>query len=563
MAFKASFWAALGAGLGIAICTPAQAADAFEDCNGASFYTAVTGSIELPGFQCEELGRRTMTANGQSFQIRVLKDKRTNLEQVQQYAEEILIAAEKSYAVYGDLHPSLKFKNASFVIMDPNLPWPTKTLGIAVRSSQNECVVRMFSTSSDNFPYGGAPLFQQTVAHEAFHCVQYATYPSQTDLMASVWWLEPTAELASHLVYPLPQRMKAIARGFEKLTKTYPLTQLTYEGVVFMNWLYARDPAKMFDLMAAMPAEQDGEDAQTAAFVSFIGEDDLQSFARDWVDGKIPSVAGGMLPAPNPPQMAFQVEDDAEMLLSSPGLAMQFDAVSIRKGEYMPLEFDGGTIAVSQRKRDASDWGGLPDKVGPEDCEGTDERLIVRMPTDDSNAGMRIQFKKTAPCEECVNSKERDKCLIGHWQLNEETMLTFLRARSEDGATYFPVLGTMVLVYDANGDSHLVAEGVTISAMQKSPPYLDALLKVEMNGIDSGNWSAEGGKVTYCPKDTSITYTTTIEVPGVAKTVRTIDGVMQTSVFSYQCSAGELHMTYTGPLDLGDGAPRWSFKRVK
>ncbi len=553
---------ALGAALAGSAGT-ARAEGGFEDCQGQSFFHAISDGLPMPGFDCEELDRRSFTANGQAFEVRVLKDKKTDLQQVQQYAGEILNAAEQSYAVYGGLDASLKFRNVSIVIMDPNLPWPTKALGIAVKSAQGECAVRMFSVATDNFPYGGAPLFQQTVAHELFHCVQYATYPKETDLESSVWWLEATAELASHLVYPLPQRMQAIAWGFEKLTKTRPLTQLTYEAVVFMDWLYGRDPSKLFELMAAMPDEDDGEEAQQRAFLGFIGEEDLQQFARDWVDGKIPMPSGGMLAAPKPPPTSLQVEDDTEMTLNGPVLAMQLDAVSIRKGEYMPLEFDGGAISVYQRKRDEQAWDRLPEQIGPDDCKGSDERLLVRMPTEESNAKLRVQFKKTKPCEECVNSDVRDKCLVGKWQMDAATLLTFLRNKDDSDSEFQWVDGTLVLVYEANGDTHLVAEGLEISGSQKADPYPESSVKVEMNGVDAGTWSAESGQITYCPKESSIDYKTTIEVPGVTRSERTIEGVMQTSIFSYQCSGETLDMTYAGPLELGADAPRWHFTRIK
>ena len=92
---------------------------------------------------------------------------------------------------------------------------------------------------------------------------------------------------------------------------------------------------------------------------------------------------------------------------------------------------------------------------------------------------------------------------------------------------------------------------------------LVASQKVEMNGVDAGTWSAESGQITYCPKESSIDYKTTIEVPGVTRSERTIEGVMPTSIFSYQCSGETLDMTYAGPLELGADAPRWHFTRIK
>ena len=542
----------------------ARADEAFEDCNGAAFVAAVNDVVEMPNFECEELERRTLTVNGQVVNVRVIKDKKTNPQLVQQQAAEVLSVAEQAYAVFGGLDQSLRFKNVSFIVMDPMIQWPSNTMGAATDTPTGECTVRMFASNSDNSPYsGGMQLFQLTVAHELFHCVQFATYPKQLTMQSSIWWFESGAELASHLVFPTPGRMEAIAKGFAKFTRVKPLTQMAYEDLVLMSWLYARDPARVFAVMSAMPTEEDGEAAQQKRLLTQVSAEELQVFAQDWVDGKIPMPGGaGMFAAPELPQ-AMQIETDTEMTMDGPVFAIQLDAASISKGMFMPLEFDGGTVSVFQRKKAEADWDVLPGEVGPEDCKGNDDRLLVRMPTEESAAKVRIQFKKTKPCEECINSDVRDQCLVGHWKMDTATLLTFLRTK-DDGDSHFEwVDGTLVLVYDANGESHLVAEGLEIKGTQKADPYPESSMTMEMNGIDAGTWSAEGGQVTYCPKESGIDYKTTIEVPGVTKAERTVDGVMQTSVFSYQCGADGLDMTYTGPLELGAEAPRWHFTKVK
>ena len=546
-----------------AISSVAQADDVFQDCNGAAFVETITDDLPLPNWQCEELERRTFTVNGQTVHVRVLKDKKTKLELVQQYAAEVMAAAEQSYAVYDKLDPSLKYGNVSFVIMDPMIAWTTPLAGSAMGPLTGDCGVRVFTANIDNSPYaGGMPLVKLTTAHELFHCIQLSTYGSKWMMVGTDWWSEGMAELASHLVYPTPNRIKGVAKGFEKISAIRGLTQQSYETLVFFSWLYAKDPARVFAVMAAMPTDEGGEAGQRRQLLTQVSGEELQQFAMDWVDGKVPMPGGGMYTPPKIPS-ALGVENDTEMSMDSPPLAIQLDAVSIRKGEYMPLEFDGGSASVFQRKRDEENWDVLPDQVGPDDCKGSDERVFVRVPTGDDTTRVRIQFKKTKPCEECVNSDVRDRCLVGHWKMDNATLLTFLRMKNDADSKFEWVDGTLVLVYDANGDSHLVAEGLEISGTQKATPYPDSTVKLEMNGIDAGTWSAEGGQVTYCPKESGIDYKTTIEVPGVTKAERSVDGVMQTSIFSYQCGATDLNMTYSGPLELGADAPRWHFTKVK
>ena len=91
-----------------------------------------------------------------------------------------------------------------------------------------------------------------------------------------------------------------------------------------------------------------------------------------------------------------------------------------------------------------------------------------------------------------------------------------------------------------------------------------AVINVEANGIDSGEWGTdEGGAMNYCAKQASIGFKIRVELPNGYTHESEQDGMLEDSIWTYSCSGNELLLRYTGPNVLPDGvAPRWQLTRM-
>ena len=134
------------------------------------------------------------------------------------------------------------------------------------------------------------------IAHEFFHCVQYATQGRvKTMSGGNAWWVEGTAEWFAALAFPGSSASDGYVASFDARSPDTPLTAMDYDSVVFFFWLsQAFGESMVMALMDAMP-ERAGAPAQQAAVLGLLGEEDLLRFAEAYLDREIRRPGGGGL----------------------------------------------------------------------------------------------------------------------------------------------------------------------------------------------------------------------------------------------------------------------------
>ncbi|RIX44202.1 MAG: hypothetical protein D3M94_16010 [Rhodocyclales bacterium GT-UBC] len=129
----------------------------------------------------------------------------------------------------------------------------------------------------------------RTLAHELFHCMQYATWPGKTSNDAFLWWAEGSAEWFEDFAFPelRPHSdLEGWVRSFRTDSIHRSLLQMQYQNVVFFSWLTR---ARIVDFLAQMAGVGESPAAGASRALS---EDGYMSFARDYVDGRIVTPSG-------------------------------------------------------------------------------------------------------------------------------------------------------------------------------------------------------------------------------------------------------------------------------
>ncbi|MFT3811044.1 MAG: hypothetical protein QM698_14080 [Micropepsaceae bacterium] len=546
-------------------------AEDLADCNGAAFRAAIGADA---AFKCAELSRDSYTANGQTFTVRAIRDGSTDPQFVAQHAEETADAMLSALSVFDDLSAQFGFEfgHVSVLMIDPN-----RTIGdmkgekisgvfadANARSFPRECIVRMNIPLNDK---SGLDALRNTAAHELFHCIQGWSYPAATQLGGSEqWWVEGSAEFFASQVQIDTARMETLGSAFIGEIEKTPLTQTPYRSVVFFAWLWSQGPDKMAAFFKGL-ATSPGETLQMDTTVDSIGETTLQLFAQALADGTIAMPSGYTFPA-LPEQVETTAIDDDQKQIELPlkRFTLMRHALHFANGTYNSWS----NPTIYKREQSGGPWSELDpmEKIEGESCKDIRMLLTAHFATASYADKMSIVAMRAKECLDCVKMPKVDQCVVGKWRMSNEALLTYLQATNgqPQSTNFSGVGGTAILVFDKNGAAQFVVEGLKIGAEVRMAEGSDdqAIINVEANGIDSGEWGTdEGGAMNYCAKQASIGFRIRVELPNGYTHESEQDGMLEDSIWTYSCSGDELLLRYTGPNVLPDGvAPRWQLTRM-
>ncbi len=557
---------------GIACAVGVARADDLADCDGAAFRSAINADA---AFKCVEIERQSYSANGQSFTIRALRDGSTDPQLVTQHAAETLDAMLSAMSVFDDLASGFGFEfgNVSVLMVDPN-----RTVGdlagekfsgvfadANAYSFARDCVIRINIPVNDK---SGIEALRNTAAHELFHCVQYWSYPKAAGVGdAAKWWVEGSAEFFANQVQIDTERLDDLGSKFIGSIGNTPLTQQPYRSVVFFAWLWSQGPDKMAAFFKGL-ATGGGEASQIDATLAAVGEMPLQAFGQALIDGKVAMPSGYTFPAP-PEQVATTAinDDDKQIDLQVKPFTLATHALHFSNGTYNAW---AGGSSFYKREQSGGEWSELDpmETIEPESCKDVRMILAARFITDSYADKVVLAAHRSKECFECAKMPKIDQCVVGKWRMSNEALLTYLQAthgQSETG-NFSGVGGTAILVFDKDGTAQFVVEGLKIGAEVKIDKDSDdaVLINVEANGIDSGEWGTdEGGAMNYCAKEASIGFKIRVELPNGYTNETEQDGMLEDSLWTYNCSGNDLLLRYTGPLSLPEGVePRWQLTRI-
>ncbi len=555
----------------------------FLDCATVEF---LTEKAKDPGFVCAEIRRIEVQAFGRTVGIRSLH--RLGDDAVLPYEPLAMAAAETTLAWLDGYSQSygLKVQEISFLFTDTSKVEADAPLADAQGYDPKDCVVRLNVAVGDMGSGGANPTpvlddFDNTIAHELFHCVQGATWPDQFLMYdeGGAWWVEGTAQFIAHWIYPVPTDLKERSETFADAAQIAPLHKAEAAGgqVVFFAWLASGNVYPIFDFIKAMPTVP-GPDAQRAALLAQVPPYLLAEFVRDYLDGKVkmpdsnrPDPNGYVFPAPQPLHTTQILVSTSTAIRVEP-LTLFIHDVIFAGGTYMTTGQSPADISYRREVKPADGWSSIGLINTEQDCTEEETLRFAGMGFGTASETLTLDAMKFPGCETCVVTETRDACLVGSWLADQGDLSRVIYDMVSDSAETVEVDGNFGVKFNP--------DGTAVFGFHKLRLKLTYATGVPVTGIDLGGsvdnlWSTDAQRLQMCyrgskaaiqiviPRSFSKDATTgkMTENPSSSEVINFADLPMQKSAqYDFACT-GTNEMTMTGEVD-GKGFTLF-FKRAQ
>jgi hypothetical protein len=566
LALTLSFCAALAAIFGA---NPAQAE--FLDCTTDTF---LEEKAKDPGFVCAEIRRIAVQAFGRSVGIRSLH--RLGDDAVLQYEPLAMTAAETTLAWLDGYSQSngLKVQEITFLFTDTSKVEADAPLADAQGSDPKDCVVRLNVAVGDMGGDGPTPTpvlddFDNTIAHELFHCVQGATWPDQFLMYdeGAGWWVEGTAQFIAHWIYPVPTDLKERSETFADAAQIAPLHKAEAAGgqVVFFAWLASGNVYPIFDFIKAMPTVP-GPDAQRAALLAQVPPYLLAEFVRDYLDGKVkmpdsnrPDPNGYVFPAPQPLHTTQILFSTSTAIRVEP-LTLFIHDVIFAGGTYMTTGQSPADISYRREVKPQDGWSSIGLINTEQDCTEEETLRFAGMGFGTASETLTLDAMKFPGCETCVVTETRDACLVGSWLADQGELSRVIYEMVSDSAETVEVDGNFGVKFNP--------DGTAVFGFYKLRVKLNYATGVPVTGIDLGGsvdnlWSTDAQRLQMCYRGSKAAIQIVIprsaskdpktgkmtENPSTSEVINFADLPIQKSAqYDFAC-IGKDEMTMTGEVD--------------
>jgi hypothetical protein len=477
----------------------ASPALAFMDCTSAAFAKL----IEDKNFICQEVRQQSYSALGRTVVVRSLVDKEDPY--AEGFEQEVFKAVETSLAYYSNLNAGrpLKIKDITIVIARNEADSSWEKLGLSVQAqapnAPTECVVEFYPDNVFGGKTGPLADTQTAIAHEVFHCIQHATWPNLMKQYAPHrWFIEGSAEFASHLVYPHVERVFALNADFANLFRDTALTSLAYENLVFFSWLWQQDQTAMFKLGDAI-ADTKSQAQERSAILAVVKPDAMSQFVRDYLDGKITAPDGTpMTMDTNIGAVTFS-DSETRNLLAVPFAMFALD-VTFAAGSYDVTFAEKGNLNWQHRDQAKPSEPWTKGSLKTEDsCDSDATYRFAGMAFDEAMLEVTATRDTTnsKDCTLCQTYSGKDKCLVGTWIIdNTQHRESVGELLDDDGSTWVKVTGRNLIRFEEKGTSDWAYNNFFIAvqeALEGSPA-----IGVTITGTISQTWSSENGKLATC-----------------------------------------------------------------
>jgi hypothetical protein len=521
------------------LCSPAFAE---SDCASKAFATL----LEDTSFTCKEVQTAIVTGFASDVTLRSVVDAKD--PGAADAEAQVFAAVQEALTRMAAIDSGMKLKlgDVTVVLMRAGAKnsqdlAKSKVLG-AAQQDGSDCVLQLYPARLAEQGKDPLGVLQMTVAHELFHCVQYATWP---DLMAEYdahkWWVEGTAETVAQAVFPNFDEAFRWSYDFSDKFRDTPLTQLTYHNVVFFSWVWAQDPKLVFQIISAMPVGGD-EAAQQKALLGVIPAAELSRFVRDFLDNKVVTPGGadpmfGEIPLQMTTNIGLATfeETSSKDLTAAPFTMFAVD-VSFSGGAYEIDIKDTGPVLSQHRDTQATAW--TTGKIAADgDCTTTVTYRLAGMAT--GPAKVNVSAKKNTKgrdCRACAAQAARDQCLIGTWRIDNTVQGMSIAQYVGNGRPVGAVVvGKNFLRLVEDGTSYWAYQNFLIAVQDQTvkSPIAGAVL----NGTIDQGWSAADGRLNTCyvRSDATIKLATEGGNVGDAVNVSTYATADQVESYDYEC----------------------------
>jgi hypothetical protein len=282
----------------------------------------------------------------------------------------------------------------------------------AATSGQSECRMTSFLWG----PGGDPAEIPTTIAHEMFHCVQYASLSPEQMLGVGAggdWWIEGSAEAFAAMAVPSADAITN-ARGADfdaAVSAGAALDTLSYEMAVFFYWLTGtRGWEALMPFLSGMAGAGDQHGAMREA----LSPEEWLDFAKAWEERTITHPQGHPALFGDAPFGESWIWDITRTERKDAGaFTLSFGWAQYACGKWASEARPGdGSLAV---KEEGGPWADWPEEVDTRENPDGGLYRFLALPVEDGEIAVRGE--RTASCEPCRGSTEIDRCLVGQWQL--------------------------------------------------------------------------------------------------------------------------------------------------
>jgi len=366
----------------------------------------------------------------------------------------------------------------------------------AETTPRDECPITLFVMNR----FDGEDL-QYTVAHETFHCVEYASLEEAQMWSGAVWWIEGAADLFAALVVADKDATWDRAPEFRAaVERQSPLYAMSYEAAVFFYWYYEHEPSGAGALMPFLHsmARSRDEAAQRAAIRAALSDEELLTFAEAFDDGEIRYPRGDRLDFGAPIDgTRWSIETTStQRALIKPFVIMPGwtdYACGVWGNELAP-----DPVNLEMREEDSRDWARWPSET---DCRdrGSVRYRTIAMHSGDANADLSLRAERRIACENCLSEVSRiDRCMVGTWRQTGGGVQEWLRALGMPIPFSRPQREEVTISLRDNGT--FTGNGFDINYQLAIPSREGTIYSDARGGVagTAGRWSAERGLVRAC-----------------------------------------------------------------
>lgn len=525
----------------MALCSSLQAA-CTQDPDVAKLHPGLANS------ECKLVDTKTFV----NVPIRTYQDTQMPEPSAKIFRAAIAEAGLKAMGAYSNLKPGIQYHAVEFIISPKveigGLAGVPKAMGV---SNSDTCIITVNGDintlkmegggKASDFPSLFGETFKNTIAHEIAHCFQDWNYAGQMKAASSSWWKEGTAMYLAGTLYPFatPSQAKMVNQ-FDKLSATTPLTKLDYHTYVFFSWLGQKRGAKaIFDFMAAMP-KADGEMEQRKALLAYVSPEEMQQFAYDYVDGRIKGPKMDVIGKPDLGQMQSISGNTQKKFVGKPFTIMR-GQFTIKDGDY-DVKTTSSAKPSAGYSHTAFSWGDMDEQVEAS-CSSPPVYQYAAFVTGskDLTESMSTKLKKSnKDCKACTDLGQKDKCLIGRWIMDDESLASFLQIALDKDA-HPDVSGDAIFEFLDNGQMKITFQQLKIVATNT-----ESKSTVIGNGLQTGTWSSNPGILRSCPVTNTVMLDTTVQIlkPIKFSTHVKIPGQAETTDFQFQCKGSTMTLSH-------------------
>jgi hypothetical protein len=427
---------------------------------------------------------------------------------------------------------------------------------------------------NNNSPISPAQ-FKQIVAHEYFHCTQYALFPQQmygpggdeaSAISITNWWTEGSAEYYSNVVYPHTNFEYRNAKFYNPDIPIHKQSN-PYSTAPFFQALEKFVPANEMGLLFKSLPTSGGEDDQITSLRNFrMMSKYFHQFAKDMENQTIKDTGGGYGPTVyhhhyKSTHLIKKVKQQTISVKVTPWTIQNYLFKFPTEGYYrihIP-QLDG--VQVSFRKKGSKkfeEFFYMFPKTVDTGCSTKDveiEYLVTY--TGSSSAPLPFSFEieyEESPCVCNQATTGLDKCLVGTWTLDNQSIIDVAATTFGQDLINFTIFNPIYFTIHANQTISLQIEDWTLS--YAIDPGMN-MGNIPVTNIVSGDISGIGGNVdnrTVCLKDMVglVNIITQTQLGGhTSNGTAQFDASSQYSALHYKCQGNTLNVDTQLPVGPG------------